>query len=122
MKLASQPRPPMMIRNSRIVMTVLRLFLAIARYIACPSELHARRLGDRREVGDLEEVARRESQTLGEDVVREDLDLGVQLAHATVVEPARGLDLVFRVDEVGLQSQEVLARLQLRVRLRHGED
>ena len=77
------------------------------------SELDAGRLGDRRTVDDLEELACLETQLTGEQVVGEDLDLGVELAHAAVVKPARRLDLVFGVDDGLLQLQEVLARLKL---------
>src|SRR5690242_6856418 len=107
----SQPSAPMRSRNSRMMKTVLRLFLAIALYIDA-LELNARRLGDRRQVVDLEELALAEAETAGEQVVREDPDLGVELALTAVVEPARGLDLVLGVDQVGLQAQEVLARLE----------
>ena len=63
-----------------------------------------------------------EAEAAHEQRVREHLDLRVELAHAAVVEPARGLDLVFGVDELDLQLQEVLARLQLRVGLGDRED
>src|SRR3954454_18797211 len=118
---ASHPSAPMRPKNSRMMKTVLRLFLAIALYIYA-LELDARGLSDRGEVVDLEELAFGEAQTSGEHVVGEHLDLGVELPHAAVVEPARRLDLVLGVDEVGLEPQEVLARLQLRVGLRHRED
>ena len=134
----ARPRPPMISRKSRMMKTVLRLFFAIAEYMRAihagrcaaarlldqrsRSELHARRLGDRGGVVDLEELALREAEAAHEQRVREDLDLGVELAHAAVVEAARGLDLVFGVDQLGLQLQEVLVGLQLRVRLGDRED
>src|SRR6185312_4719556 len=118
---ASHPSAPMRIRNSRMMKTVLRLFLAIALYIDA-LELNARRLGDRGEVVDLEELALGEAQATGEQVVGEHLDLGVELPHSAVIEAARRLDLVLGVDQVGLEPEEVLARLQLRVRLGDGED
>ena len=114
--------------------TVLRLFLAIARYIVpgqCGPVAYERvaaqnctRGGSAMAAGS---VTSKKSRSLKprprtNSVVREHLDLGVQLAHAAVVEPARRLDLVFGVDELGLQLQEVLARLQLGVRLGDGED
>src|SRR3546814_3132758 len=68
------------------------------------------------------ELALAEAEVAREEVVREHLDLGVQLAHTTVVEAARGLDLVLGVDDRLLKLEEVLARLQLRIRLRNGED
>src|SRR5690606_37046565 len=89
---------------------------------ATDSELYSWRLGDGGGVRDLEELALGEAEATNEQGVREDLDLRVQLAHATVVEPARRLDLVLGVDQFTLQLQVVLARLELRVRLGHGED
>src|SRR3546814_6361554 len=65
------------------------------------------------------ELALAEAEVAREEVVREHLDLGVQLAHTTVVEAARGLDLVLGVDDRLLKLEEVLARLQLRIRLRN---
>ena len=67
-------------------------------------------------------LALAEPEVLGEEVVREDLDLGVQLPDAAVVEPARCLDLVLGVDDRLLELEEVLAGLKLGVGLRHRED
>ncbi len=104
--------------------TVLRLFFAIARYMPRSRYQNCtlRRLGDRGRVRHLEELALLEAQATHEQRVREDLDLRVQLAHAAVVEPARGLDLVLGVDQLALQLQVVLAGLELRVRLGDRED
>src|SRR5690606_37080937 len=141
----SVPRAPMMTRNSTMMRIVLRLFFAMAEYMGClryvrwgaevsirrcaatrptgdRSELHAGRLGDRGGIRHLEELALGESEPAHEERVREDLDLGVELAYAAVVEATRRLDLVFGVDELALQLQEVLVRLQLRVGLGHRED
>src|SRR5690606_10342910 len=79
--------------------------------------LDARRFSDRSAVSDLEELAFSEAESTREQVVREHLDLGVELAHAPVVETTGCLDLVFSVDERVLHLTEVLTRLQLRVGL-----
>src|SRR5690606_7930401 len=121
---ARTPSPAMIPRKSRMMRTELILFRRIARYISGPlpdrapgraracaflpgSELHPRRLGDRRGVGDLEELALGEAEAAREDVVREDLDLRVELADAAVVEAAGGLDLVLGRDELALELEEV---------------
>src|SRR4051812_27042331 len=102
---ASRPSPPMISRNSTMMKIVLRLFFAMARYMESPGqprwgrrlELDARRLCDRRGICDLEELALFEPEAANEQGVREGLDLRVELAHAAVVEPTGGLDLVFGV-------------------------
>src|SRR3954454_14547447 len=75
----------------------------------------ARRLAeadfDRLAVGgvlDLEELPRRESAVVGDDRVREDLDLGVERLDVRVVDPARGLDLVLDLGQLVLELLEVL--------------
>ena len=46
----------------------------------------------------------------------------LKFTDTAVVEATRRLDLVFGVDQLGLQLEEVLAGLQLRVRLGDRED
>src|SRR4051812_43054221 len=64
------------------------------------------------EVAGLLELERARDQ-----VRRERLDAGVVVADARVVEPAAGGDPVLAVGQLALQAEEVLVRLQLRVRL-----
>ena len=72
-------------------------------------ELNARGLGNGRGICNIKEVTVMEPELLGKHVVGEDLNLRVELPHATVVETARGLNFVFGVDKLTLQLQEVLA-------------
>src|SRR6187431_2480877 len=119
---ASRPIAPSSRMKEARMNQVLRLLRAMALYTDYfRSELHARRLADRGAVDDLEELPLVEAEVAGEQVVREHLDLGVQLPNAAVVEAAGGLDLVFGVDDRLLQLEEVLARLQLRIGLRDSE-
>ncbi len=73
-------------------------------------------------VGDFEEVPLVEAKLLRENVVGENLDPGIELAHSTVVEATGSLHFVFRVDKLTLELQEVLAGLQLRIRFGYGKD
>src|SRR6266536_333143 len=66
---------------------------------------------------DLEVAGLLELEAVRDDVRRERLDPGVVVAHVGVVEPAAGRDPVLGVGQLALQVEEVLVRLQLRVRL-----
>src|SRR5713226_8102923 len=67
--------------------------------------------------GDLEEFARLESQHVGENIRRELLDLGVQVAHHGVVIAPRVLHGVFDLRQGILQRSKALDRAELRIRL-----
>ena len=51
-----------------------------------------------------EEIHRREAEHARDDVRRERLDLRIQVAHHAVIKPPRGLDLIFGVRELALQT------------------
>jgi hypothetical protein len=67
---------------------ITALFDHCAVRITKMSELHSRRFCDRGRVVHLEEVTRREAETLCERVVRERLDFRVEISNTAVVEPA----------------------------------
>src|SRR5262245_31928989 len=79
-------------------------------------EAHLGRLAVAR-VLDLEELALREPERSGQEHRREDLDRVVEREHGVVVDLARDRDLVLGVPQLVLQVEEVLVRLELRVRL-----
>src|SRR5215210_118925 len=83
------------------------------------SELHAWRLP--RGFLDLEERPRLEAEHPGDDVRRDRLTRVLVAEDGVVVDLARDADLVLRVLELRLQLTEVLARAELRIRLRDGE-
>jgi hypothetical protein len=62
-----------------------------------------------------------EAEHAGEDIGRKNGALGVEVTDDTVVEAAGSLDLVFGVSQLGLEIQEVLASLQVRVGLSDGK-
>ena len=69
---------------------------------------------------DLEVRRLLEVEQSGDDVGRHDLDLGVVLLHHIVIELAGVGDFLLERLELGLQVQEVLVGLQLRIRFGHG--
>src|SRR3954447_22139954 len=89
--------------------------------------VRSRREGDLRDLTvrgdvDLEELARLEVATRGDDRVREDLLARVVDLNVRVVDPARRLDLVLDLCELRLQADEVVGGAQLRVLLGHCAD
>src|SRR5260221_5149411 len=123
-------------KTVKIVMsrTVRQRFCACASYIETlgtnfwpPSlaialgELHLRDVAVRL-VGELEVPLRLEAERAREDVRRERLERGVEVANVAVVEAARERDLVLGRGEVLGQVLELLDRLELRVVLGHGEE
>src|SRR5437667_10573577 len=119
----------------KIVMstTVRQRFCACASYIetlgtklgplcwAIPlAELHLWDLAVRL-VGELEVLLRLEAERAGEQVRREGLERGVEVADVAVVEAAGEGDLVLGRSEVLREVLELLDRLQLRVVLGDGE-
>src|SRR6266849_2662509 len=72
--------------------------------------------------GDLEEFARLESQHVGENIRRELLDLGVQVAHHGVVIAPRVLHGVFDLRKRILQRGEAFDGAELRIGLSEREE
>src|SRR5512145_357170 len=66
---------------------------------------------------ELEVLALREAEGPREQVAREGLDRGVEVAHDRVVVAARVLDRVLDAGQLALEPEEVLVRAQLGVRL-----
>src|SRR4029077_7512796 len=67
------------------------------------------------------ELPRVEAEHPGDNVGREGLHAGVEVAHHRVVVAAGVLDVVFNRVERCLQSCELFRSLQFRIILRHGE-
>ena len=86
-------------------------------------ELHFHRLGRGRiRGGEFEEVHRIEAEGRGNEIAGKSLLRSVERHYRRVVEAARGLDLVLGVAKLLLQLQEVLVRLEVRVRFRNGKE
>src|SRR5689334_17238545 len=94
------------IKKTAMMKTVLRLLLAMLLYIdqklRNSLELNINRILNRSGLSliDFEKLfVLLETEHAGEDIGREDFALGVKVPHYSVVETARGLDLVLRVGQ-----------------------
>jgi hypothetical protein len=90
--------------------------------ICCWSAAGERHLRHRGVTLRREELALAEAERYREEEPRQALHRGVEVHHGRVVIAARGADLVLGVRQVFLELQEVLGRLQVRIRLGDREE